>query len=262
MFWSIPNTYPPASSSFQFPLHGETTQMGNNPYCPVASRSIAASRSPTKSVFILPGAVTKISPVVGFCTLYLTTCSCPAIHPPSSLFHWHIPLALYPGLPGELLRLFTVLARRAGLSTGEMGCRHASNSLVLVPTQLSSWGGWTSSHKEGALPHYLQAVVPVCLPSNPKPTAGRARRKNKGLVVFPKHFSHSLPILNSVPALWSHLPQFGSCVFRVTPQKEVLAWAPGQSGWVACRSPCASSASPAVSCMYKSHITGHFSNSE
>lgn len=53
MFWSIPNTCLPASSSFQLHLDGEKICMGNNPCCPVPSRNIAASQSPTKSVFIL-----------------------------------------------------------------------------------------------------------------------------------------------------------------------------------------------------------------
>lgn len=94
-FWSIPNTCLAASSSFQFPLDGT----GNNPYCPVLSRNIAASQSPAKSVFMLSRAVPQISPVAGFCTLYLTACFSPAIHLPSSLLHWCMSWGPAPSPP-------------------------------------------------------------------------------------------------------------------------------------------------------------------
>lgn len=127
---------------FQLFLDGETICVGNNPYCPVPSRNIAASQSPTKSAFILSTAVPQTSPVAGFCTLCFTACYSPSQFP-ATLTDVQV---LCPGWPGELLPLLTVLARRAGLPPGEMECRHASNSLVLVPTQLSP-------HKEGTLPH-------------------------------------------------------------------------------------------------------------
>lgn len=61
-------------------------------------------------------------------------------------------------------------------------------------------------------------------------------------------------------------PQFETCVFRGTPEKEALArqpWAQGQNCWVAWRNPHASPALPTMSSVlrrYVSHITGHFSN--
>lgn len=134
---------------------------GTNPHCLVPSKSIAASQSPAKSSLVLSRAVPQISPVAGFRTLSLPRClACPL--PFSSLAPCcadTLPWFLGTRWPGGLLPLAPILASRAGLSPGEVKCRHACHSFVPVPAQLSRGGGRARPHEEGTPPPHPQPLV-------------------------------------------------------------------------------------------------------